>query len=124
MKKIPFLAVIFLFSLLMANLSVAQDLYSARGYCIELNKETYKKIQEKQAKGEALSENESSYLKDYEVYLNNYYQRMSDAEKVKYDQMKSQCDAEATAPTTPVAATEDDFELRGRDRLVNGIYGL
>jgi hypothetical protein len=103
------------------HLSMGQDLYSARGYWVELHKETYKKIIDKQAKGDSLTDNELAYLKDYEVYLDTYYQRMAETEKVKYEQMKNQWDIEAQAPQ---AAVESDFELRPRDRFYNGIYGL
>jgi len=100
----------------------AQDLYSARGYWTELNKDTYKKIQQKILKGDSLSLNETAYVKDYEAYLANYYQRMSAEEKAKYAQMKTQWDQELTPQARP--SDEYDFELRPRDRLTNGIYGL
>ncbi len=121
MNRIKFLASIAFLFLLTINCSMAQELYSARGYWVELNKETYKKLKERQEKGEVLAENESLYFADYEVYLNTYYQRMSDAEKVRYDQMKNQWDAAARAP---VVNTEEDFELRPRDRVANGFYGF
>ncbi len=101
----------------------AQDLYTAKGYWNELNKETYKKIQQKKLKGDSLSVNEVAYVKDYNDYLANYYQRMSDEEKTKYEQMKSQWDREFTTQQ-PQPSDEYDFELRPRDRLTNGVYGL
>jgi len=113
----------FLFSVILAYCipTVAQELYSARGYWTESNKDTYKKIKEKMQKGEVLADNESAYFTDYEAYLNNYYKRMSEAEKVKYEQMKSQWDLELN---TPAPAQQNDFDFRPRDRFTNGIYGL
>jgi hypothetical protein len=101
----------------------SQDLYTAKGYWSELNKETYKKIQQKKLKGDSLTVNETAYTKDYEDYLATYYQRMSEEERTKYEQMKSQWDQEFAMP--PSQPTEQyDFELRPRDRLTNGVYGL
>jgi hypothetical protein len=101
----------------------AQDIYTAKGYWNELNKDTYKKIQQKKLKGDSLSVNETAYVKDYEDYLVNYYQRMSEEEKVKYEQLKAQWDREFIAPQSQ-PSDQYDFELRPRDRLTNGIYGL
>lgn len=99
----------------------AQDLYTAKGYWNELNKETYKKIQQKKLKGDSLTVNEAAYVKDYDDYLANYYQRLSEEERTKYEQMKSQWDRELSQQKQP--SDEYDFELRPRDRLTNGIYG-
>ncbi|MBL7873972.1 MAG: hypothetical protein JNM78_20335 [Cyclobacteriaceae bacterium] len=101
--------------------SLGQELYSARGYWVELHKETYKKIVDKRAKGDSLTDNELAYLADYEKYLDTYYQRMTEAEKAKYDQMKNLWDTEAIAAQSE---KENDFELRPRDRFFNGTYGL
>lgn len=100
----------------------AQELYTAKGYWSELNKDTYKKIQQKKLKGDSLTVNEAAYVKDYDDYLANYYQRMSEEEKTKYEQMKSQWDRELTQQPQP--SDDYDFELRPRDRLTNGVYGL
>lgn len=72
-------------------------------------------------KGEVLTDNESAYFTDYEAYLDNYYKRMSEDEKMKYEQMKSQWDDELA---TPAPLQQDDFDFRPRDRFTNGIYGL
>jgi hypothetical protein len=103
---------VFLLIILMAGSwhAQAQDLYTAKGYWNELNKDTYKKIQQKKLKGDSLTVNETAYVKDYDEYLVNYYQ------------MKSQWDRELSPQTQP--SDEYDFELRPRDRLTNGIYGL
>ena len=100
--------------------ATAQELYSARGFWIELNKGTYKVILEKKLKGDPISVDESNYLADYETYLANYYQRMSEEEKLEYVRMKDQWDREVSSPQPPVL---EDFNLRTRDRLINGIYG-
>ncbi|MBL7877358.1 MAG: hypothetical protein JNL53_16960, partial [Cyclobacteriaceae bacterium] len=100
---------------------MAQDLYSARGYWTEINKEAYQKILQKKRTGATLTDNEIAYVTDYEIYLENYFQRMSEDEKLKYNQMKAQWDQELTRPAQP--SDEYDFELRPRDRITNGIYG-
>lgn len=115
---------IFLLVMLLAGSwhAQAQELYTAKGYWSELNKDTYKKIQQKKLKGDSLTVNEAAYVKDYDDYLANYYQRMSEEEKTKYEQMKSQWDRELTQQPQP--SDDYDFELRPRDRLTNGVYGL
>ncbi|MEQ1588721.1 MAG: hypothetical protein ABL895_22740, partial [Cyclobacteriaceae bacterium] len=66
--------IILLVILLAFNWQVqAQDLYTAKGYWTELNKDTYKKIQQKKLKGDSLTVNETAYVKDYDDYLVNYY---------------------------------------------------
>jgi hypothetical protein len=102
--------------------SYAQDLYTARGYWVELNKETYRKIKQKQRVGDPLSDNETLYLQDYEQYLANYYQRMPEEEKVRYEQMREQWDRELLGPRKSEEVPEE-FEWRGRDRAINFLYG-
>ncbi|MCU0398686.1 MAG: hypothetical protein MUC73_11360 [Cyclobacteriaceae bacterium] len=102
--------------------SYAQDLYTARGYWVELNKETYRKIKQKQRVGDPLTDNEALYLQDYEQYLANYYQRMPEEEKVRYEQMREQWDRELLGPQKPEEVPEE-FEWRGRDRAINFLYG-
>jgi len=121
MKSILGYSLVLLIVLFATQISVAQNLYSARGYWEELHKETYKKIIEKRSKGDSLTDNETTYIKDYELYLDTYYQRMSETEKVKYEQMKYQWDTEVVAAQTEI---QNDFELRPRDRVFNGVYGL
>lgn len=111
----------FIFIILCTCQTLAQDLYSARGYWSEINKEAYQKILQKKRTGVTFTDNEIAYVTDYEVYLENYFQRMSEDEKLKYNQMKAQWDQELTRPAQP--PDEYDFELRPRDRITNGIYG-
>ena len=101
--------------------SISQELYSAKGYWTELNKSTYKEILDKKMKGDSLSVDQSNYLLDYQIYLDNYYNRMSEEEKLKFEQMREKWDKEAKIPKAPA---QEDFSLRTKDRLVNGIYGL
>jgi len=109
--------------ILFVNLNgFTQELYTARGYWVEANKETYRKIKQKEKVGDALTENEKVYLADYEVYLANYYQRLSEEEKIRYEQMKPEWDREIISPKKPEVVKEE-FEWRGRDRVVNFIYG-
>jgi hypothetical protein len=103
--------------------SSAQDIYSARGFWEESNKETYKTIKLKQAVGDAISEEEISYLLDFEDYLNNYYAKLSEVEKVLYQKMKVEWDRELTAPKR-IEKQPEEFEWRGRDRAVNIGYGI
>ena len=113
-----------LFILLLTSTALySQELYTAREYWTETNKETYKKLKHKQTVGDALSDNEVAYLQDYETYLANYYNRLSDAEKIRYEQMKEQWDRELTSPK-PTTVVEEEFEWRGRDRAVNVLYGV
>jgi hypothetical protein len=107
-------------TLLGSNKIAAQELYTARGFWQETKKETYRKIADRKLKGDSLNISELTYLEDYETYLAGYYQRLSEAEKQKYQQLKGQWDLELNAPTPQFAP---DFELRTRDKLINGVYG-
>ncbi len=102
--------------------TAAQDLYTARGYWQEINKETYRKIKQKQRVGDPLNDNEMVYLQDYEIYLQNYYSRISDPEKARYEQMKAEWDRELLLPQRKDERPEE-FEWRGRDRAINFLYG-
>lgn len=100
--------------------SVAQELYTAKGYWKELMQDTYQEILNKGAKGGIITIDESVYLDDYEAYLETYFSRLSDEEKVEFARMQEQWGKE-TENTTQ--ANQLDFTLRAKDRLVNGIYG-
>jgi hypothetical protein len=99
---------------------LAQELYTAKGYWTELNKEGYQKILKKQTQGDVLTEEETYFLQDYQDYLKRYYDRMSEDEKLKFVQMQAQWDSQTNAPADQAP---EDFNLRTRDRLVNGLYG-
>lgn len=103
--------------------SSAQGIYTARGYWEESNKQTYKTIKLKQAVGDAISDEEISYLLDYEDYLNNYYAKLSEDEKALYQRMKVQWDREL-GQGKKSAPEIDNFEWRGIDRAVSIGYGL
>ena len=122
MKYVRQIQLIILIIILISNglQSFAQELYSAKGYWEELNNENYKRIIEKKSRGETLSSDESGYLEDYEAYLNKYYQRMSEEEKLIYEQNK---DLWGRQPKSSPESLQEDFSLRTKDRLVNGIYG-
>jgi hypothetical protein len=113
------LLIIALMVLLSNSALLAQELYTARGFWQETKKETYRKIADRKLKGDSLAATELAYLEDYEKYLASYYERLSDEEKRKYQQQKAQWDFELAAPST----NTKDFELRTRDRLINGVYG-
>jgi len=116
-----FSIVIFIFLLFAFCNSLAQELYTAKAYWDETNKESYKKLVQKRMKGDSLSSDEASYLRDYEAYLASYYARMSDEEKKKYDQMKDQWKVQTAAPKQ---VDQNDFEWRAKDRFRNGLYGF
>jgi len=126
MKK--YLGILPLFLTLFLTLSfeistTAQGLYTARGYWEESNKPTYREIKQKQLVGDVLSEDEMSYLLDFEIYLNNYYSRLSEEERTKFEQMKPQWDRELFGPQQP-QLIQEEFEWRGRDRAINIGYGI
>ncbi|AFL85700.1 hypothetical protein Belba_3188 [Belliella baltica DSM 15883] len=103
--------------------SSAQGIYTARGYWEESNKQTYKTIKLKQAVGDPISDEEISYLLDFEDFLNNYYAKLSEEEKALYQKMKVQWDRELSSPKK-VEPQPEEFEWRGIDRAVSIGYGL
>ncbi|MCU0367798.1 MAG: hypothetical protein MUF39_03085 [Cyclobacteriaceae bacterium] len=107
--------------------SNAQNLYTARGYWEESNKPAYRTIKDKQAKNEALSADEEAYLQDFENYLQAFFNRLSPEEKQRYAQMKEQWDRETAMPSAlpgqQQTSEQAEFEWRGRDRFLNGLYG-
>ncbi|MCW5909896.1 MAG: hypothetical protein KIT62_02420 [Cyclobacteriaceae bacterium] len=111
----------FLLVLLINAQSIAQELYTARGFWQETKKETYRKIADRKLKGDSLTVAEAAYLEDYEKYLTAYYERLPEEEKRKYQQQKAQWDLEQHTPAQQTYTP--DFELRTRDRLINGVYG-
>lgn len=100
----------------------AQGIYTARGYWEESNKETYRIIKQKSTTGIALTADETSYLQDFETYLSNYYQRLSEDEKAFYAKMKEQWDRELMGPSN-IQIVEEEFEWRGRDYATNILFG-
>lgn len=113
---------IFLFFFTFYSQVNAQGLYTARGYWEESNKETYRIIKQKSTNGIALTADESSYLQDFETYLSNYYQHLSEDEKAFYSKMKAQWDRELMGPEERIIV-EEEFEWRGRDYATNILYG-
>jgi hypothetical protein len=120
---LPFLLTLLLILSFETSIS-AQGLYTARGYWEESNKPTYREIKQKQMVGDALSEDEISYLLDFEYFLNNYYNRLSEEEKIKYEQMKPQWDRELMKTVHLTGPIAQEFEWRGRDRAINIGYGI
>lgn len=100
----------------------SQDLYTARGYWEESTKKTYLDIKQKQTAEGSLTEEESNYLQDYEAYLASYYERLSEEEKQRYEQMKEQWDKELSGQRSSVA--EEEFEWKFTDRWLLFNYGL
>jgi len=107
---------------------VGQDLYSAKGYWLESTQANYLSIKQRHTRGDSLTNNETVYLKDYEVYLSNYFERMSEEERQEYLRMKNQWNSELgiaaiSSGNKNSAINDDDFEWRNRDRFVNILYG-
>ena len=110
---------------------LSQELYTARGFWQESTKDTYRKIKDKQTRGDSLSVSEGAYVKDYEAYLATYLSRMSTEELQKYQSMKEQWDAELKNLQSPIInedrikqkPVQEEFEWRGRDRFVSAVYG-
>jgi hypothetical protein len=113
-----------LFSIADLHTASGQELYTARSYWEESTRLPYLKIKQKQIQADSLTQNELVYLRDYEIYLQNYYSRMPEAEKERYQQMRILWDQEL-GNTKPVASeTTEEIDLRTRDRLTNGLYGF
>ncbi len=112
---------LFLFMSMQAFSQEVANIYSARGYWLEQNKDSYRNLKLKVERGDSLTTSEHYYLQDYEVYLKLYYSRMSEENKSKYLQYKEQWDGALLA-----GDSEDDgaFEWRPRDRFVNAAYGF
>jgi hypothetical protein len=100
------------------------NLYTARGYWDEANKPNYVSIKQKIQKGDSLTDLEKNYVKDYEAYLQTYYQRMSQDDRDDYARLKPTWDAELAAQQKANRVEEGGFEWRGRDRLANALFGL
>ncbi|MCH7400476.1 hypothetical protein ACFOUP_10625 [Belliella kenyensis] len=112
---------------LTANFSVhSQGIYTARGYWEESNKPTYKQIKHKQTVGDTLDAEELDYLNDFELFLFNYYNKMSTEEQNLYQKMKEQWDRESSKVTTSINLVREpnDFEWRLRERFVSIGYGV
>jgi hypothetical protein len=95
---------------------------------VESTKANYLSIKQRLNRGDSLTNNETSYLKDYESYLSNYFERMSEDERQEYLRMKNQWSSElGIAEISPgnknSMINDDDFEWRNRDRFVNTLYG-
>lgn len=115
-----FLIIIILLSGIIIEIQ-AQYLYTADGYWIEFRKEIYQDILLKKSQGDDLTVNETNFLLDYGAYLQQYFSRLSEDEKLKVEELMQEWEYTKTGPA--VEQTIEDFDLRTRDRLVNGIYG-
>jgi hypothetical protein len=104
----------------------SQNLYTARGYWQETNKEQYRSLLEKKEKGLDLTQDESNYLSDYEAYLKNYFSRLSDQEKSLYEQMKQSWDRELALPKAieTQEPKSEEFDWRPRDRGLQAVFGI
>jgi len=96
-------------------------LYSARGYWIELKKENYQTLKQKQLREDTLTILENQFLTDYEEYLERYFSHLSEEEKEKLKQLQDQWDK---AIESGEVDGDQQFEWRGRDRILNASYGI
>lgn len=124
------LLVVAFFILVLGSVSMAQNLYTARGYWQESTKASYLSIKEKKEKGQPISSDEDAYVQDYESYLLTYYNRLSEEEKQVYGRMRDQWNRELALPLVAPQAPQQkqieqaEFEWRGRDRFINAAYGI
>src|SRR6185295_82649 len=105
------------------------NLYTARGYWEETTKSNYLGLKQKLVKGDSLTDNEKTYIQDYETFLRNYFQKMSQAERDEFVRLKEQWDREisnttATPQPSALQNSPDEFEWRTRDRLSSALYGI
>ncbi len=126
MRQLTYL--IFLLHLILSFECLGQELYSAKGYWAESTKANYLSIKQRLNRGDSLTNNETVYLKDYESYLSNYFERMSEDERQEYLRMRNQWNselgiAEISSGNKNSTINDDDFEWRNRDRFVNTLYG-
>ena len=119
--------VLFLFVFIfVCGKSLAQGLYTAKGYWDESGKPAYQTIKQKQIKGDSLNKEETTYLSDFETYLANYFQRLPDEEKQKYEAMKEQWSRDQVNKNSQSAAdtNQNTFQWKNRDRFTNASYGI
>jgi len=83
-------------------------------------------IKKKLIKGESLNNDETFYFSDFEKYLANYFQRLPDEEKQKYDLMKEEWnrnllnkDAQSAIDTS-----QNTFQWKTRDRFNSAAFGI
>ena len=100
-----------------------EKLYTARGFWEETTQSNYRSIKLKMDRGDSLTGKERNYVNDYETFLIAYFQRLSDEDKQTYQRMKSQWDSQPVA-SGQSSGEGEEYDLRGRDRLSNGLYGL
>ena len=116
---------ILLLVLLISGLQAsAQSLYSARGYWEESSKPNYQSNKQKQLRGDSLTKDQTAYLADYEAYLDAYFQRLDEVEKLKYAAMKDQWSRERSSVANPSDTSTTNFEYRNRDRFKTALYGF
>ncbi len=121
-----FLTILSLLLVILCFEARSQDLYSARGYWEESTKPNYLSIKQRLDRGDSLTNNEATYLKDYEIYLKSYYEKMSEEARKQFEQFKEQWNKElivAKAPSSENVNSVENFEWRNRDRIINVLYG-
>lgn len=103
--------------------------YNARSYFEAGQNVTYLSLGERKNNGLILSEDEEQYLNEYQAFLESFYDKLSEAERIKYEEYKVQWAEELEE----IQQREDSdiFEANrmgirpGRKFLLsNGIYGF
>ncbi len=103
--------------------------YNARAYFEAEHNSTYLSLVKKVEKDEALTREEFKYLEEYESYLSNFYQNLSDSEKEKYRKNKVKWAGEPKKKSVSKDTTSFDITPVGSNPerkfyLNNGLYGL
>jgi hypothetical protein len=105
--------------------------YTARAYWMEEQNQNYQILLQRKALGDTLSNRESEWLKEYMIYLDNYFTKLSPEERLKYRESRDQWNLEAgqekkeLTKSTPVVKDEEEFPVKKYSTyLFNGFYGL
>ncbi len=117
----------FLFCL--SSLHAQDSPYNARAYFEAEHNNTYQLLVKKVTKNEPLSEEEFKYFEEYNNYLSNFYQNLSDSEKEKYQKNKLKWSGGpkvkyAGGDTTAIDVTPLGSHPERKFYLNNGLYGL
>ncbi len=120
-----------LISALSFKIGLAQEVaepYTARAYWLEEKNLTYQEITKKKVRGDSLSTAQNTWLDEYVQYLQNYYSRLSEEEKLKYREFKAQWDEEyyskKEASESDILEESHKGVAPGKKySMYNGIYG-
>ena len=126
-RRILYYTLYFLFCL--SSLHAQDSPYNARAYFEAEHNNTYQLLVKKVTKNEPLSEEEFKYFEEYNNYLSNFYQNLSDSEKEKYQKNKLKWSGGPKVKygggdTTAIDVTPVGSHPERKFYLNNGLYGL